>query len=197
MTTHTDLAAQSLEWAEHLERMNLGSIDRLIAKHLRACAAALSTERLAGGGEPAWENSEGWESLAWELCADEHGEDSCNELIWEGGPVPEPWGERWLKYEDEAKRLIALVHKHVPAAPPPQAERVPLSDEQVKDAARWRQVREHWKNARFTFRKTPENTVKTITLLIDFDHATTCGANELEREFDEARAHGITPKEGT
>lgn len=60
----------------------------------------------------AWEGGEGWESLAWELCADENGEDSCNELIWEGGPVPEPWGDRWLKYEDEAKRLIALVRKH-------------------------------------------------------------------------------------
>ncbi len=72
----------------------------------------------------------------------------------------------------------------------PQAERVPLSDEQVKDAARWRQVREHWKNAKFTFRKTPENTVKTITLLIDFDHTTTCGANDLERELDAARTRG-------
>lgn len=61
------------------------------------------------------EFGEGWESLAWELCAEEHGEEACSELIWEGGVVPEPWGDRWLKYEDEAKRLIALVHKH--AAP--------------------------------------------------------------------------------
>lgn len=64
--------------------------------------------------EPArWEGGEGWESLAWELCADENGEDACNELIWEGGTIPEPWGDRWMKYEGEAKRLIALVHKHV------------------------------------------------------------------------------------
>ncbi len=84
-----------------------------------AIAAALGRE---GPGSAAWKNSEGWESLAWELCADENGEDSCNELIWEGGPIPEPWGERWLKYEDEAKRLIALVQKHVrPAAPTPEA----------------------------------------------------------------------------
>ena len=74
----------------------------------------------------AWEGGEGWESLAWELCADENGEDACNELIWEGGPIPEPWGDRWMKYEGEAKRLIALVHKH--AAHPPRA---PLSDEHV------------------------------------------------------------------
>jgi len=72
----------------------------------------------------AWEGGEGWESLAWELCADENGEDACNELIWEGGPIPEPWGDRWMKYEGEAKRLIALVHKH--AAHPPRA---PLTDE--------------------------------------------------------------------
>jgi hypothetical protein len=59
-----------------------------------------------------WEGAEYWMPLAWELCADECGEDACNELIWEGGAVPEPWGDRWLKYEDEAKRLIALVQKH-------------------------------------------------------------------------------------
>ncbi len=58
------------------------------------------------------------------------------------------------------------------------------------DAERWQQVRSHWKNAKFTFRKTPENTVKTITLLIDFDHTTTCGANDLERELDAARTRG-------
>ena len=74
----------------------------------------------------AWEGGEGWESLAWELCADENGEDSCNELIWEGGPIPEPWGDRWMKYEEEAKRLIALVQKHTT---PPQ--RKPLTDELV------------------------------------------------------------------
>jgi hypothetical protein len=63
-------------------------------------AAMAGQEPVAGSA--AWDNSEGWESLAWELCADENGEECCNELIWEGGPVPEPWGERWLKYEDEA-----------------------------------------------------------------------------------------------
>jgi len=74
----------------------------------------------------AWEGGEGWESLAWELCADENGEDSCNELIWEGGPIPEPWGDRWMKYEEEAKRLIALVQKYTT---PPQ--RKPLTDEEI------------------------------------------------------------------
>ena len=77
----------------------------------------------------AWEGGEGWESLAWELCADENGEDSCNELIWEGGPIPEPWGDRWMKYEEEAKRLIALVQKHTT---PPQRTWVGLTDEEIK-----------------------------------------------------------------
>lgn len=86
--------------------------------HSYAQQALADRERQAGEAV-AWENSEGWESLAWELCADENGEESCNELIWEGGPVPEPWGERWLKYEDEAKRLIKLVHKHA-STPAPQ-----------------------------------------------------------------------------
>lgn len=68
-----------------------------------------------------WEHGEGWEALAWALCAEENGEEACTELVWEGGPIPEPWGDRWLKYEDEAKRLIALVHKHAhPQQPAPQ-----------------------------------------------------------------------------
>ena len=81
----------------------------------------------------AWEGGEGWESLAWELCADENGEDSCNELIWEGGPIPEPWGDRWMKYEEEAKRLIALVQKHTT---PPQRTWVRLTDEDISEIVR-------------------------------------------------------------
>lgn len=77
-----------------------------------------STERMEAyvkqiGLEPvAWEGAEDWERLAYELCAEEHGEESCNDLLWEGGAIPEPWGERWLKYEGEAKRMIALVTKY-------------------------------------------------------------------------------------
>lgn len=65
-----------------------------------------------------WDGAEEWEKLAWHLCAEENGEDACNELIWEGGPMPEPWGDRWLKYEGEARRMIALVRTHVPAPQP-------------------------------------------------------------------------------
>ena len=77
-----------------------------------------TTPPVQGAGK--WGGGESWESLAWQLCADEHGEDACNELIWEGGPVPEPWGDRWMKYGDEAKRLISLVHKHT--NPPAQQQ---------------------------------------------------------------------------
>ena len=59
----------------------------------------------------AWEGAEEWEPLAWELCADEHGEESCTDLIWDMGVIPEPWGDRWQKYEDEAKRMISMVRK--------------------------------------------------------------------------------------
>lgn len=58
-----------------------------------------------------WEGGEEWEKLAWELCADEHGEESCTDLIWDMGVIPEPWGDRWQKYEDEAKRMIYMVRK--------------------------------------------------------------------------------------
>ena len=57
-------------------------------------------------------NGEGWESLAWHLCAEENGEDACNDLLWVGGAVPEPWGDRWQRYEGDAKRMIRLVKEH-------------------------------------------------------------------------------------
>jgi hypothetical protein len=85
----------------------------------RAALAAADAAKPQGEAVPdKWEGAEEWMPLAWELCAEECGEDACTELVWEGGPVPEPWGDRWLKYEDEAKRLIALVRKHVPGATP-------------------------------------------------------------------------------
>jgi len=87
----------------------------------------------------AWEGAEEWEKLAWHLCAEENGEDACNDLIWEGGPMPEPWGDRWLKYEGEARRMIALVRTHVTAHQPAPA---PLSDD-AKDAARYRWLRSY------------------------------------------------------
>ena len=79
-------------------------------------AQAESVQGISG----KWEGAEYWMPLAWALCVEENGEESCSALIWEGGPVPEPWGERWLKYEDEAKRLIDLVQKHTLPAPPEQ-----------------------------------------------------------------------------
>lgn len=90
----------------------------------------LQSELAAAPVQPepvAPEVGEGWEALAWQLCADENGEDACNELVWEGGPIPEPWGDRWLKYEGEAKRMIALVSKH--ASPPPAQPATPQGDE--------------------------------------------------------------------
>ena len=64
-----------------------------------------------------WEGAEEWMPLAWHLCAEECGEEACTELIWEGGPIPEPWGDRWLKYEDQAKEMMALVRRLAPPHP--------------------------------------------------------------------------------
>ena len=75
----------------------------------------------SAGSEPvAWTRGEEWEQLAWHLCAEEHGEDACDELIWEGGPIPEPWGERWMKYESDAKRMIELVRRFYTHPSPPE-----------------------------------------------------------------------------
>lgn len=83
---------------------------------LRAAIEAAERQELV-----AWEGAKEWEQLAYELCAEEHGEEYCNDLLWSGGVIPEPWGDRWLKYEDEAKRMISLVRKFTapqPAIPP-------------------------------------------------------------------------------
>ena len=77
----------------------------------------------------AWDSGEEWEPLAFCLCAEENGLDSCHELIWEGYP-PEPWGERWQKYDHEAKRMIHLVSQY---AAPPVAAPVRLTDSDVVD----------------------------------------------------------------
>lgn len=132
----------------------------------RAAIDAHLKQPSAPSGEPAdkWEGAEEWMPLAWELCADECGEDACTELVWEGGPVPEPWGDRWLKYEDEAKRLIALVRKHVPApqaapAPQPSAPADALALLQQAHAA----LRYHTEQTRPI-----ANTVGTMALIHDY-----------------------------
>lgn len=95
---------------------NPNAVQHLIEEAL----AALQSAQPAEVSDAKWEGAEEWMPLAWELCADECGEEACTELVWEGGPIPEPWGDRWLKYEDEAKRLIELVRKHVPTLRPAQ-----------------------------------------------------------------------------
>lgn len=84
------------------------------AQGLREGVASAESEPVA------WTGGEEWEQLAWHLCAEEQGEDACDELIWEGGPTPEPWGPRWMKYESEAKRMIELVRRFYTHPSPPE-----------------------------------------------------------------------------
>ena len=119
------------------DRMLVTEIDSAIADAeaqqagpVRLTDAEMEAER--DKQEPVvWEGAERWEPLAMFLCADENGSDSCHELIWEGYP-PEPWGERWQKYEREARRMIDLVSQY---AALPVAASVRLTDEQLSDAA--------------------------------------------------------------
>ena len=109
-------------------------------------------EELEAKDEPvAWEGGEDWESLAWQLCADECGEEACTELIWEGGPIPEPWGDRWMKYEYEAKRLIALVRKHTTQ---PQRTWVGLTDAEANQL--WESTDSDWELMKRTEAKLKE-----------------------------------------
>ena len=109
------------EAADLKERMARSRID--LMRELREQGWTAPSLTVAGG---KWEGAEEWMPLAWELCAEENGEEACNELIWEGGPIPEPWGDRWLKYEDQAKEMIAMVRTHVPT-PQPAAQAEPVS----------------------------------------------------------------------
>lgn len=104
---------------------------------LRAYAlAALAQSGQGGAVSGKWDGAEEWMPLAWELCADECGEEACTELVWEGGPIPEPWGDRWLQYEDEAKRLIALVRKHTRPQPAQPTVGIPEAMKIVIEAMR-------------------------------------------------------------
>ena len=96
---------------------------------LQARVAELEAERAERAAQKpvAWEGAEQWEPLAMFLCADENGSDSCHEMVWEGWP-PEPWGERWQKYESEARRMIDLTsYAFQPVTAP-----VRLTDEQIE-----------------------------------------------------------------
>jgi hypothetical protein len=113
---------------------------------LEEAASALTTPAPSEPAQPVptgkWEGAEEWMPLAWELCANECGEEACTELVWEGGPVPEPWGDRWLKYESQAREMIAMVRKHVPQ-PAQASTQVPVrwlvgaADEPLSEAATW------------------------------------------------------------
>ena len=94
-------------------------------------ATRLIAAYLAEQEPVAWDGAEEWEQLAWNLCAEEGGEESCTELLWDGGPIPEPWGDRWLKYEGEAKRMISLVRKFT--APPEPAPSEFSAEQRDKD----------------------------------------------------------------
>ena len=122
--------------AEAMVAASAMEFDNTVLRLYAGAAPKADAQPVAQSGE--WEGAEEWMPLAWELCAEECGEEACTELVWEGGPVPEPWGDRWLKYEDEAKRLIALVRKCAPAAAPaaqPAAQdaavRVPLTEPRI------------------------------------------------------------------
>lgn len=95
-----DVPAAMHAAAAHIENLE----HRL--REAEARAAELEVER-EKQKPAAWEGAEQWEPLAMFLCADENGSDSCHEMVWEGYP-PEPWGERWQKYESEARRMIDL-----------------------------------------------------------------------------------------
>ena len=89
-----------------------GSLDR------GSVAADAASQAEAAVPLPTWWGDEGHiAAVAVALC-ERDGEDPFY-LIWEGGTVPEPWGEVWQRREREAEDLIKLVtesHKLAAAA---------------------------------------------------------------------------------
>jgi hypothetical protein len=135
MAENTNTEREALRTIAEWPITQTGQFDAMDAVNMKRVAqeTLASTLLPAAGQEPvAWTGGEEWEQLAWHLCAEENGEESCGEMIWEGGPTPEPWGERWMKYEHDAKRMIETVRKF--AAPPPQAVREPLTAHQIHEA---------------------------------------------------------------
>ena len=105
----------------YAEARHVGGCHTYNAKTAEARAKVAASLAASAGSEPvAWTGGEEWEQLAWHLCAEEHGEDACDEVIWEGGPIPEPWGARWMKYESDAKRMIDLVRRFYAHPSPPE-----------------------------------------------------------------------------
>lgn len=41
-----------------------------------------------------------------ERDGDEH---EPHDMIWSCGTIPEPWGEAWQRYEDDARKLVGMV----------------------------------------------------------------------------------------
>lgn len=120
MTTYTDLAAQALNackaTCERIINQDggiLGGVD--FHALLKSVNAALSTERLAESGEPV-------------AFVDERA------ISWLASRINSKTAHITTKLSKEKsfERPLALY-----TTPPPQAERLPLSDEQ-EDAARWR-----------------------------------------------------------
>lgn len=108
-------------WALYRDDTQVRYLDKFENEFVDSALAMLAEVQAAPQQPVGWDGAEEWEKLAWHLCAEENGEDACNDLLWEGGPIPEPWGDRWLKYEGEARRMIALVRTHVPT-PQPEAQ---------------------------------------------------------------------------
>ncbi len=123
--TPEDLRRAAELWDERAKICAPQSDKKAEAERLAASLRAMAD------AEPVAIGYEGWESLAWALCAEEHGEEACTQLIWSGGLIPEPWGDRWMKYEDEAKRLIALVQEHTT---PQRPQWMGLTDEEIDKA---------------------------------------------------------------
>lgn len=125
MTDNTQPEAREFTMSQYASKDDMiGAMRKRIAElesELEAVGAGgvsgplVGSASLSANAVEPWTGGEEWEALAWHLCAEENGEDACGELLWEGGPIPEPWGDRWMKYESDAKRMIELVRKFVAA----------------------------------------------------------------------------------
>ncbi len=120
----------------------------------------------------------------------------------EAGPTPGPW--------DSCGSLVYLAGdggfdmRNCPAAAEnaayiaacsPDALRALLAerDELAKDAARWRLVAGHWKDASMRWKKEP-NVPKSITLTVDFG-VVAAEAAQIEGFLDEAVRAALTNKD--
>lgn len=102
----TPLDAALIAAADKIDRLTRREAE-LVKANIELAALLRESPQEASGSHFA--DDEGIVCVLASHLAKSDGHDDPNHLIWEGGPIPEPWGEVWCRYEEPAKEILRLV----------------------------------------------------------------------------------------